>query len=84
MDSYAHNTKPHKPNTGSSRHEASSSPTDLFSSAQVISDAAMSAFRHESTKVNKAEAAAAADNLLHAVSQYGNSAQSISFIYKIG
>ncbi|KAJ4750702.1 hypothetical protein LUZ62_047603 [Rhynchospora pubera] len=71
MDSYTQNTKPHKPNSGASRHEASS-PTDLFSSAQVIANAAMSTFKHEPNKVNKSEAAAAADSLLHAASQYGH------------
>lgn len=83
MDSYTHNTKPHKPNSSGFRHEATS-PTDLFSSAQVLAGAAMSAFRHESSKVNKSEAATAADNLLHAASQYGNSALSFTELVESG
>jgi hypothetical protein len=60
------------PNTNTEKKESSTSPTELFSSMQVLGQAAMSSFNKETDKVDKAKAAAAAEDVLQAASQYGN------------
>ncbi|KAJ3702813.1 hypothetical protein LUZ61_006518 [Rhynchospora tenuis] len=59
------------PNTKTEKNESNTSPTELFSSAQILGQTAMSAFHNESDKVDKAKAAGAAEDLLGAASQYG-------------
>ncbi|KAJ1687019.1 hypothetical protein LUZ63_018409 [Rhynchospora breviuscula] len=59
------------PNTKTEKNESNTSPTELFSSAQILGQAAMSTFHNESDKVDKAKAAGAAEDLLGAASQYG-------------
>lgn len=54
------------------KHESKPSPANLFSSAQVVADAAKSTLRKDTGKVDKGKAAAAAANILHAASHYGN------------
>jgi hypothetical protein len=56
------------------KHESkpSNSKADLLSSAQVVAEAAKSALRHDTDKVDKGKAAGAAANILHAASHYGN------------
>lgn len=62
---------PPNTNAETEKKESSTSPTELFSSAQYLGQAAMSGFNKE-TKVDKAKAAAAADDLLEAANQNGN------------
>ncbi|KAJ3693006.1 hypothetical protein LUZ60_012101 [Juncus effusus] len=59
------------PNTKKDHDDESNSPTELFASAKVVEQSAMSAFRGETDKVDKAKAADAADDLLHGASKYG-------------
>ncbi|KAJ0980204.1 hypothetical protein J5N97_008459 [Dioscorea zingiberensis] len=47
-----------------------SSSSDLFGSAKVLSDAATSAFQHETDKIDKAKVADAGGDVLGAVSDY--------------
>lgn len=59
--------------TETEKKESSNSPTELFSSAQYLGQAAMSGFNKDTdNKVDKAKAAAAAEDLLEAAEQYGN------------
>lgn len=60
------------PNTTTEKKESSTSPTELFSSVQVLGQAAVSTYNKESDKVDKAKAAGAAEDILQAASQYGN------------
>ncbi|KAF3332558.1 hypothetical protein FCM35_KLT02135 [Carex littledalei] len=53
------------------KHESKPSPANLFSSTQVVADAAKSTLRNETGKVDKGKAAGAAANILHAASHYG-------------
>ncbi|KAJ4767458.1 hypothetical protein LUZ62_077833 [Rhynchospora pubera] len=53
------------------KQKPSPSPTNLFSSAQVVAEAAKSTLRHDTDKVDKGKAAGAAADILHAASHYG-------------
>ncbi|KAK7251926.1 hypothetical protein RIF29_35541 [Crotalaria pallida] len=57
------------PNTKPSTEEFSSS--ELLSSAKLVADAAQSALKNESDKVDKAKVAEAAGDLLEAAKHYG-------------
>ncbi|KAI0523502.1 hypothetical protein KFK09_005897 [Dendrobium nobile] len=63
MDSHPEHTKP-------SLHPQPST-SQLLSSAKVVANAAKSALRHESTELDKAKLAEAAEDLLSAASHYG-------------
>ncbi|CAL9198396.1 unnamed protein product, partial [Musa hybrid cultivar] len=54
----------------SQSHKAHPKPTQLLSSAKVVADAAKSALRHETDKVDKAKVAGAAGDILGAASHY--------------
>ncbi|CAL9128706.1 unnamed protein product, partial [Musa textilis] len=54
----------------SQSHKAHPKPTQLLSSAKVVADAAKSALRHETDKVDKAKVADAAADILGAASHY--------------
>ncbi|KAJ4711437.1 nodulin-related protein 1 [Melia azedarach] len=72
MDSFFNN-KPTNTNTDSKQqqhHQPSSS--ELLASAKYAAEAIKSTFSNESDKVDKAKAAAAAEDLLGAASRYGN------------
>ncbi|URE18820.1 hypothetical protein MUK42_13311 [Musa troglodytarum] len=63
----------HGDNSGkrsSQSHKAHPKPTQLLSSAKVVADAAKSALRHETDKVDKAKVADAAADILGAASHY--------------
>ncbi|WOK92313.1 hypothetical protein Cni_G01004 [Canna indica] len=55
---------------GSQSHRPHPSPTQLLSSAKVVAGAAKSALRHDAGKLDKAEVAGAAADLLGAASHY--------------
>ncbi|CAI9096500.1 OLC1v1032662C1 [Oldenlandia corymbosa var. corymbosa] len=62
-----HTKKPNK----TSNHPTPSS-SELLSSAKIVANAAKSQFNHDPNyKFDKAEVAGAAENILHAASQYG-------------
>lgn len=65
-----------KPNTKLTHQEHSQkhrqpSTSELISSAKLLAEAAKSSMNHETDKVDKARAAAAAEDLLDAASRYG-------------
>ncbi|KAG6503340.1 nodulin-related protein 1-like [Zingiber officinale] len=57
-------------------HQQQMDPTELFSSAKVVADAAKSTFGGAADKVDKAAAAGAASDLLGAVSHYTKAEES--------
>ncbi|XP_010936368.1 nodulin-related protein 1 [Elaeis guineensis] len=64
-----HSDNSNKPSSQS--HHPQPSSSDLLSSAKVVGEAAMSAFRHETEKIDKAKVSDSAADLLGAASHYG-------------